>query len=961
MNLSKSQNDATKALNNSVPPATTSIALSGNNDLPEAYGSETDPVFSTWDKHTGITIHQSQIIADAADIVPTGLVATPIAIIAGSYIASISLTWDAIVSSTFDHYVIRYRANATGDYTYVNVSTIPYLLSGLIPNTLYGIGIASVNKSGVFSSYTVDINSTTLLDAVAPATVTGVSATASYNSVILKWTANADVDIASYNIWRCATIGGVKSKIANITGTYFTDYGLVSGVIQYYWLQAVDTSGNLSVAYSNPAVSATPTEGLDLSGLEALLGMSINDIATINPSTGHVSSNTVGTLVLDDNSVTESKILTGAITRTKLDILAINSNDGTINYNQVGTLQIATGAVDEFKIAGDAIKANHLATDSVTGDAIKAGEITAGKIGVGAVTADNILAGAVTANKITSFNFYVSAGVFTDSLLVTSWTGCKVVYTSPSDNVYHEYTITDGSVAVSNVVPRMNIYWEFTSPTVFSTSASLPLLTNDDFLVASVKTVSPFTTATHLLVWNSTIVDGNRITTGSITATNMAANSIVANAIAADAVTADKIKAGEVTANKIKSFNFMLNSPSDGAVWTNNTPASAVTWSGVTVTYDGVTYPIDDDYCSSSDVYIYWVNGATTFSRSSILPTLGVGDFIVGTNGNTYYPKGTMVFLNAGTIIDGNTISTGSITTGLIAAGAITANKIETGTITATQIASRTIVAENIKTGEIEADHFSATAANFFVATDGGTYSSSPSNPHVKIFPTTDIGIQVTDAGGSNVFLAEVGGTNIGDVTIGNYSGNHGILYDASAGGGVGETYFKGSITAPLGLIGGWIIDANSIYSGTKVTGDAYTSALGDITIKSDGSIHALNFYINSSGVCSFKATAPILDGIRTIVINIGDWDMDTNAAVYIDLTSYGVEYSKIKSVTVLIKNDNGTGLYPFSNDSTSSVALIYATFDTVYLTRTGTGTFDNVSFDSTGYNRGYVTIQYTV
>lgn len=959
MNLSKSQNDATKSLNNSVPPATTTSALSGNTNLPEAYGSETDPVFSSWDKHTGITIHQSQIIADAADITPTGLAATPIAIIAGSYIASISLTWDAIVTSTFDHYVIRYRANATGDYTYVNVSTNLYLLSGLIPNTSYAIGIASVNKSGIFSAYTTDINSTTLLDTVAPATVTGVSATASYNSVILKWTANTDVDIASYNIYRSGTSGGTKVIIANINGTYFTDYGLTGGVIEHYWIKGKDTSGNLSVAYSTE-VSATPTAGLDQAGLEALLGMSINDIATINPSTGHVSSNTVGTLVLDDNSITESKILTGAITRTKLDIVAINPANGTINYNQVGTLQIATGAVNEFKIAGDAIRANHLATDSVTGNAIMAGEITAGKIGVGAVTADKILAGAVTANKITSFNFYVSAGSFTDSLLVTSWIGCKVVYTSPSDNVYHEYTITDGSVAVSNVIPYMNIYWELSSPTVFSTSASLPLLTNDDFLVASVKTESPFTTATHLLVWNSTIVDGNRITTGSISATNMAANSIMANAIATDAVTAIKIQAGAVTANKIKSYNFMLNAPSDGAVWTNNTPTSAVTWSGVTVTYDGVTYPIDDDYCSSSDVYIYWVNGATTFSRSSILPTLGVGDFIVGTNGNTYYPKGTMFFLNAGTIIDGNTISTGSITTGLIAAGAITANKIETGTITATQIASRTIVAENIKTGEIEADHFSATAANFFVATDGGTYSSSPSNPHVKIFPTTDIGIQVTDAGGSNVFLAEVGGTNIGDVTIGNYSGNHGILYDASAGGGVGETYFKGSITAPLGLIGGWIIDANSIYSGTKVTGDAYTSALGDITIKSDGSIHALNFYINSSGVCSFTATNSTINSLSLKVIEIGIWNMDADATVSV---AHGLDYTKIRNISIIIISDAGNrteigngGNANWGFNGTDIVMTRAASSGTYPV-----GAYDSVSFDDSAMNRGYITIQYVL
>lgn len=937
MNLSKSQNDATKSLNNSVPPATTTSALSGNTNLPEAYGSETDPVFSAWDKHTGITIHQSQIIADAADITPTGLAATPIAIIAGSYIASISLTWDAIVTSTFDHYVIRYRANATGDYTYVNVSTNLYLLSGLIPNTLYAIGIASVNKSGVFSAYTVDINSTTLLDTVAPATVTGVSATASYNSVILKWTANTDVDIASYNIYRSGTSGGTKVIIANINGTYFTDYGLTGGVIEHYWIKGKDTSGNLSVAYSTE-VSATPTAGLDQAGLEALLGYALADIITIN--------STIGTTQIDDNAITASKILAGTVTSTKLDVSAINPVDGTINYNAVGTLQIVPGDITHALLDNAAIEANNLATDSVTGDAILASSIIAGKIASNAITSDKILAGAVTANKITSHNFLVSEGSFTDNTPAgcVTWTGCKVVY----DGV--EHTITNSNCDSGD----KHIYWELASPTVFLHTVALPTLTNDGFLV------SYNNLGTNLLVWNSTVINGNRITTGSISATNMAANSIVANAIATNAVTTGKILAGAVTSNKINSYNFMLNSPSDGAVWTNDTPTSAVTWSGVTVTYDGVTYPIDDDYCSSSDVYIYWVNGATTFSRSSILPTLGVGDFIVGTNGNTYYPKGTMFFLNAGTIIDGNTISTGSITTGLIAVGAITANKIETGTITATQIASRTIVAENIKTGEIEADHFSATAANFFVATDGGTYSSSPSNPHVKIFPTTDIGIQVTDAGGSNVFLAEVGGINIGDVTIGNYSGNHGILYDASAGGGVGETYFKGSITAPLGLIGGWIIDANSIYSGTKVTGDAYTSALGDITIKSDGSIHALNFYINSSGVCSFTATNSTINSLSLKVIEIGIWNMDADATVSV---AHGLDYTKIRNISIIIISDAGNrteigngGNANWGFNGTDIVMTRAASSGTYPV-----GAYDSVSFDDSAMNRGYITIQYVL
>lgn len=59
-----------------------------------------------------------------------------------------------------------------------------------------------------------------------------------------------------------------------------------------------------------------------------------------------------------------------------------------------------------------------------------------------------------------------------------------------------------------------------------------------------------------------------------------------------------------------------------------------------------------------------------------------------------------------------------------------------------------------------------------------------------------------------------------------------------------------GTLTATAGAIGGWTIDATSIYTGTEDHA-GYTTNAGDITIYSDGinaSIHAKNFYIDASG-----------------------------------------------------------------------------------------------------------------
>ena len=60
-----------------------------------------------------------------------------------------------------------------------------------------------------------------------------------------------------------------------------------------------------------------------------------------------------------------------------------------------------------------------------------------------------------------------------------------------------------------------------------------------------------------------------------------------------------------------------------------------------------------------------------------------------------------------------------------------------------------------------------------------------------------------------------------------------------------------GTVTATDGEIGGWTIDADSMFSGTKDT-SGYADG-GGITISSGGSIHAKQFYIDTSGNAFFK------------------------------------------------------------------------------------------------------------
>lgn len=91
----------------------------------------------------------------------------------------------------------------------------------------------------------------------------------------------------------------------------------------------------------------------------------------------------------------------------------------------------------------------------------------------------------------------------------------------------------------------------------------------------------------------------------------------------------------------------------------------------------------------------------------------------------------------------------------------------------------------------------------------GGSYTTTAlTAAKVEIFPTTNIGIRAYASNGTSVvFQVDVGGTNVGDVLIGDYAGGSGMLWDNSES----TLKIKGNIEAGN-------IDAARISTGTLST-----------------------------------------------------------------------------------------------------------------------------------------------
>ncbi len=112
------------------------------------------------------------------------------------------------------------------------------------------------------------------------------------------------------------------------------------------------------------------------------------------------------------------------------------------------------------------------------------------------------------------------------------------------------------------------------------------------------------------------------------------------------------------------------------------------------------------------------------------------------------------------------------------------------------------------------------------------------------------------------------------------------------------------------GTVGGWTVDSNSIYSGNKDTNGFKSD--GGITLSSAGSIHAKDFYIDTSGNANFRGT-----------MTIGGTDLDAQNTFNSNTSKSDVGLGNVDNTSdqalknSLNKGDVGLGNVDNTSDST--------------------------------------------
>tara|TARA_Y100001973_G_C5208772_1_gene343696 strand:- start:11696 stop:12193 length:498 start_codon:yes stop_codon:yes gene_type:complete len=157
-------------------------------------------------------------------------------------------------------------------------------------------------------------------------------------------------------------------------------------------------------------------------------------------------------------------------------------------------------------------------------------------------------------------------------------------------------------------------------------------------------------------------------------------------------------------------------------------------------------------------------------------------------------------------------------------------------------------------------------------------------------------------------------------------------------------------------------------------TSDGYNNSDGVVSVNKFGStqrvdvnvlstVSELNYATWSSGDYNSRFNDY---GLRRTTVEIGDWNMDSTGFVKVN---HGLDYSDTwkgtRSTAFTIRNDADT-VYFGDNHSKSGthmtnidVAVSGITSKKVVLIRKASGSFDSADFDSTSYNRGWVTVWY--
>jgi hypothetical protein len=265
----------------------------------------------------------------------------------GTFINSAILSWTEALNSFVSHYEVEWKPVSDSSYSSTTTSETSLEISPLIDGIEYVFRVRAVTVYGVRGEF-ASVTFTGGGDVTAPSVPTSLSATGVLGYINLSWVNPADKDLNYIEVWESATSSlGAATEIATAFGNTFNRGNLAPLTQRYYWIRAVDFSGNKS-AFVGPVNATTrQIEVGDIGPAVIKYDDFASDVTTIFDG---LRSDVDARVLISDYNITVDfqQQLEDATTRLANDALqlAINTSGLESRVNDAGiTVDPTTGSV----------------------------------------------------------------------------------------------------------------------------------------------------------------------------------------------------------------------------------------------------------------------------------------------------------------------------------------------------------------------------------------------------------------------------------------------------------------------------------------------------------------------------------------------------------------------------------------------------------------------------------------
>lgn len=162
---------------------------------------------------------------------------------------------DSFVEFGTDSLSLDFRIGETRDQLAHEIT-----LTNLTPGTRYFYRAGSIDRAGnpPTESDLLGFTTLTVADSTPPAPPVGLQATPGSKQILLSWSANAEIDLGGYNLYRRSGDGEFEPLATRLTQTDYADLGLINDKAYEYQLTAIDRTAIPNESDPGEPASAQP-------------------------------------------------------------------------------------------------------------------------------------------------------------------------------------------------------------------------------------------------------------------------------------------------------------------------------------------------------------------------------------------------------------------------------------------------------------------------------------------------------------------------------------------------------------------------------------------------------------------------------------------------------------------------------------------------------------------------------